>query len=161
MSKYLPMEHTPQLVKVATCMDRPITKTNDRSVRQEHIVLESCIRGTHHHLTKVDETMLHMEKIPNSPVRNKCVCLAASYIEEHFRGLSQGIEAMDRMEGAHAQLYGEVAQLGLDPATIWRVESSPLGVSGCAGKRGVVRVLECHRDEICDVIKISLVSFKK
>ena len=72
-------------------------------------MLESCIRGTHHHLTKVDETVLHMEKIPNSPVRNKCVCLVTSYIEEHFRDLSQGIEAMDCMERGHAQLYSKVA----------------------------------------------------
>ena len=96
--------------------------------------------------------MLYMEKIPNSPVRNKCVCLATCYIEEHFRNLSQGIETMDCVEGAHAQLYGEVAHLGLDPATIWRKESSPFGISSCAGERGVVGVSECHWDEFYDAI---------
>ena len=105
--------------------------------------------------------MLHMEEISNSSVRNNCVSLVTCYIKEHFGDLSQRIETMDCVEGAHAQLYGEVAHLGLDPATIWRVESSPLGVSGCAGKSGIVRVLECHLDEFCDVIKISFVLFKK
>ena len=115
-------------------------------------MLESWVRGTHHDLTKVDETMLHMEEISNSSVRNNCVSLVTCYIKENFRDLSQSIEAVDCMEGGHAQLHSKVAQLGLDPATIWGVESIPLGISGCARERGLVRVLECHRDEFCDVI---------
>jgi hypothetical protein len=91
--------------------------------------------------------MLHMEEIPDSSIRNKCISLVTCYIKEHFRDLSQGIEAMDCVEGAHAQLHGEVVQLGLDPATSWRVESSPFSVSGCARKRGIVGVMECHWDE--------------
>jgi hypothetical protein len=163
------MKHAPQFIKVAARMDRSITETNGSSVRQEDIVLESWIRGTHHHLTKVDETMLHMGEICSSSVRNKCVglgtkltsyssvlnnCLSlvTSYVKEHFRDLSQSVEAMDCMKGGHAQLHGKVAQLGLDPATVWRIESSPLGISGCTGERGIVGVLECHWDEFCDVI---------
>ena len=53
--------------------------------------------------------MLHMEEISNSSVRNNCVSLGTSYIKEYFRDLSQGIEAMDCMEGGHAQLHGKVA----------------------------------------------------
>ena len=117
-------------------------------------MLESCIRGAHYHLTKVDKTMLHMEEISSSSVRNNCVSLNTSYIKEHFRDLSQDIEAVDCVEGGHAQLHGEVAQLGLDPATVWRVESSPFGISGCARERGIVGVLECHWDEFCDVIRM-------
>ena len=72
-------------------------------------MLESWIRKTRHHLTKVDETMLHMVEIPNSSVRNNCVSRITSYLEERFRDLSQGIEAVDCVEGGHAQLHGEVA----------------------------------------------------
>jgi hypothetical protein len=97
--------------------------------------------------------MLHMEEISNSPVRNNCVSLITSYIKEDFRDLSQGIETMDCVEGGHAQLYGKIAQLGLDPAAVWRVESSPLGISGCAGERRIVGVLEWHWDEFCDMIR--------
>ena len=99
--------------------------------------------------------MLDMEEISNSSVRNNCVSIVTSYIKEYFRDLSQGIEAVDCVEGGHAQLHGEVAQLGLDPATVWRVESSPFGISGCARERGIVGVLECHWDEFCDVISMS------
>jgi hypothetical protein len=66
---------------------------------------------------------------------NNCGSLVTSDIKEHFRGLSQDIEAMDCMEGSHAQLHSEVAQLSLDPATVRRVESIPLGISGCARER--------------------------
>jgi hypothetical protein len=94
--------------------------------------------------------MLVVEKI--SLRSNSCGSLATSNIKEHFRGLSQDIEAMDCMEGGHAQLHSKVAQLGLDPATVWGKESIPLGISGCARERGLVGVLECHWDEFCDII---------
>jgi hypothetical protein len=96
--------------------------------------------------------MLHMEEISNSSVRNICVGLITCYLKEHFRDLSQGIEAMDCMKGGHAQLYGIVAQFGLNPATVWRVESSPLGIRSCAGERGIIGILEWDWDEFCDVV---------
>ena len=103
-------------------------------------------------MAKVNETMLHMEEISNSSVRNNCAGLVTCYIKKHFCDLSQCIEAMDCVEGGHAQLHGKIAQLGLDPATVWREESSPLGISGCAGECGIVGILEWHWDEFCDVI---------
>jgi hypothetical protein len=98
--------------------------------------------------------MLHMEEISSSSVRNNCVSLITSYFKEHFCDLSQGIEAVDCMEGSHAQLNGKIAQLGLNPATIWRVKSSPFGISGCAREGGMIGVLECNWNKFCDVISI-------